>query len=88
VVYAAGWEGTGTVLGEPSPGVKSGSLDGIHRAGFDAGPAIDAGIGINDADVALFADGVDWAAGLASPTIDARFGNGMSQGNHLLFGES
>ncbi len=56
----------------------------VYRAGINAGTAVDAGISINGALVARFADGVHRTGFVAGATVDALFGNRMSQGLHLL----
>jgi hypothetical protein len=59
---------------------QSGSQDGIDGAGIDTGAAISAGGGIDDTDIALFADGIDGARGLARAAVNAFFSNGMGHG--------
>jgi hypothetical protein len=60
-------------------------VDSVDRAGIYASAAVDAGISSDSPLVAGLADSVNRAGILASPAVDALFGNGVSQGIHLLF---
>jgi hypothetical protein len=56
-------------------------MDGIHGTGIHASAAVDAGIGIDDALVALLADGVDRTGILTCCAVGAIVGNGVSHGS-------
>lgn len=60
-------------------------MDCIYGAGIHTGAAVNAGIRIDFALVTSFADGVHRAGFVACTTVNALFGNGMSQSIHLLF---
>jgi hypothetical protein len=59
-------------------------MDCIYGTGIHTGAAVNAGIRIDLALVTSFADGIHRAGFVASTTVYALFGNGMSQSFHLL----
>ena len=63
----------------------SGSLDGVYGAAVNASAAIGAGIGVDDAYIALLGDSAQGAFVVAHTAIDTFFGNGVGQGIHLLY---
>ena len=59
-------------------------MDGIHWAGIYTSTAIDTGISIDRPLVSRFTDSVNRTGFITCAAVDAFFGNGMSQGVHLL----
>jgi hypothetical protein len=59
-------------------------VNGVDGAGIHTGAAIDAGIRVDLALFASFANGVNRAGFVTGAAVNAIFGDGMSQGIHLL----
>jgi hypothetical protein len=65
-------------------GAGSGGCDSVYGAAVNTGAAVGAGIGVDDANVALFGDSAEGAAVVTSTAVNAIFSDGIGQGIHLL----